>query len=92
MAEVPILCFRSPSHCDVHYCGMFRIQLSEPTLVHDLVDFLGRAECVALQAGRDAIEVHVLRPRRADQARRDLLGLLSAWSAMHPGVDAELAE
>lgn len=71
---------------------MFRIQVSEPTLVHDLTDFLGRAECVALQAGRDVIEVHVPRARSAEHARRDVLGLLAAWRAMHPGVDAELAD
>jgi hypothetical protein len=70
---------------------MFQIQVSEPTLVRDLTDFLGRAECIALQAGRDIVEVHVPRARTAEHARRDVLGLL-AWRAMHPGVETAIAD
>lgn len=71
---------------------MLRIQVSSATLLHDLVDFLTRADCVALQAGRDVIEVHVPRARSAEHARRDVLGLLAAWRAMNQGAEAELAD
>ena len=71
---------------------MFRIHVSDPTLVHDLADFFGRADCVALRAGRGLIEVRVPRARSADHARGEVLDMLAALRATNPGVEAELAD
>jgi hypothetical protein len=60
--------------------------------VHDLLDFLARAECVALQAGRDIVEVHAAPARSAGHARRDVLGLLAAWRAMNPAVETDVID
>jgi hypothetical protein len=69
-----------------------RVRVSDRLLLHDLLDTLRRAECVAEQTGADTIEVYVPRAPTPEQARREVELLLSTWRARHPEAWAELAD
>jgi hypothetical protein len=68
------------------------IEISDPTLVPDLLDFLRRAECVVqgVQGGR--IQVSVPRAYSPAQARLEIDLYLATWRARHPGVTADLRD
>jgi len=65
-----------------------RIRVSQPALVPDLVEFLGRAFCTT-ESVRGSV-VDVVLPSVADgaTARRDLDLYLAAWRGLHPPVEA----
>src|SRR5215207_8205696 len=69
-----------------------RIRVSQPALVPDLVEFLGRAFCTT-QSVRGSI-VEVVLPSVADgaKARRDLDLYLAAWRGLHPPVEATVID
>jgi hypothetical protein len=60
-------------------------------LLHDLLDTLRRAECVAEQTGPDTIEVYVPRAPTREQARREVDLFLATWRARYPEAWAEVA-
>jgi hypothetical protein len=65
-----------------------RIRVSQPALVPDLVEFLGRAFCTT-ESVRGSV-VDVVLPSVADhaRARRDLDLYIAAWRGLHPPVEA----
>lgn len=69
-----------------------RIRLSDPAYVYDLIDFLRRAEIIAVESAGKTIEAHVPRLDDQAQARRELRLYLRTWEAMHPDVTAELVD
>jgi hypothetical protein len=69
--------------------GGLRIQLNDPKLVDDLIQFLARCDCGPREIGESAV-VAVPRTGAGDPAlsRVQLDGYLRVWSSMHPGVEA----
>lgn len=69
-----------------------RIRVSQPALVPDLVEFLGRAFCRTESVRGSVVEVVV--PRAADgvRARRELDLYLAAWRGLHPPVEATIID
>jgi hypothetical protein len=69
-----------------------RIRVSQPALVPDLVEFLGRAFCTT-ESVRGSV-VDVVLPSVADgaRARRDLDLYLAAWRGLHPPVEATIID
>jgi hypothetical protein len=67
-----------------------QVTLTRPALIPELIDFLSRASCVAVQTRRGTVEVEL--PYTADEERaRVQLGLyLAAWQGLHPEVRAEM--
>ncbi len=65
-----------------------RVQVSNPALVPDLLDFLRRATCDVTRAGSTTIAVDVPSAKGAREARKDLDLFLTAWQALHPPVEA----
>lgn len=55
-----------------------RLRLEEPTLVDDLIVFLGRCNCRVNRVADGVVEVT---PTRADDL--DVAGYLRVWSALH---------
>ncbi len=64
--------------------------VTEPTLLPDLLDFLSRTVCVAVQISRDALQVTIPVALDDEQARRELLLYLAVWRAMRPGAQVAL--
>jgi hypothetical protein len=69
-----------------------RIRISHPALLPDLVEFLGRASCVAIHSRGRMLEAELPHARAPEQARRELGLYLSAWRGLHPGVVVELVD
>ena len=69
-----------------------RFQVSDPTLVGDLFDYLRRCNCDVEVCGRDAVEASPP-PRNVEPVylRMELDAYLRVWRAMHPGADAAIA-
>ena len=69
-----------------------RIRVSQPALVPDLVEFLGRAFCTTESVRGSVLEVVV--PSAADgaRARRELDLYVAAWRGLHPSVDATILD
>jgi hypothetical protein len=69
-----------------------RIRVSQPALVPDLVEFLGRASCTTESVRGSVVEVVL--PNVADRARarRDLDLYLAAWRGLHPPVEATIID
>jgi hypothetical protein len=68
------------------------IEISNPRLLQDLLDFLRRAECVAEQTGRNRLEVYVPRAPTEEAGRREVELYLATWRARHPGVGTDLID
>jgi hypothetical protein len=68
-------------------CGEVRVQISDPTLTHDLVDFLRRRECRAERIDQDVIEIEAHPTLSDEKARLELDLLLRVWQSLHPGVE-----
>jgi len=64
-----------------------RIQLSDPTMTGELVDFFRRRECRAERIDRDVIEVEAHPTLSREKARLELDLLLRVWQSLHPGVE-----
>ena len=69
-----------------------RVRVSQPALVPDLVEFLGRAFCRTESVRGSVVEVDL--PRAADgaHARRELDLYLAAWAGLHPPVRATILD
>ena len=70
--------------------GQLRIRVSQPALVPDLVEFLGRAFCTT-ESVRGSVLAVVL-PGATDGARRELDLYLAAWRGLHPPVEATILD
>lgn len=68
-----------------------RLRLTDPALVDDLLDFLGRTECCVRRAG-DEIEISVPRARDQEEGRREVDLYLAAWRAMNPGARVDVVD
>jgi hypothetical protein len=67
-----------------------KINVSNPALVDDLLEFLRRAECTASLAEDGSIDVEVREAYGDEQARMEIDLYLKAWQAAHPDVEAHL--
>ncbi|MGH3073085.1 MAG: hypothetical protein ACRDNB_12575 [Gaiellaceae bacterium] len=68
-----------------------RIRVSQPALVPDLVEFLGRALCETESVRGSVVEVALPSVDRT-RARRDLDLYLAAWRGLHPPVEATIID
>ncbi len=66
------------------------VTLTRPSLAPELIDFLSRVSCVAVQMRGGSLEVDVPYTSDEDRARIDLGLYLAAWQGLHPEVKAEL--
>jgi hypothetical protein len=67
-----------------------RIQLTNPTLVPELLDFLlGHMDCVATRIREDELEASLLGSRRLDANRAELDRRLQLWQAGRAGGAVE---
>lgn len=69
-----------------------RIRVSQPALVPDLVDFLGRALCRTESVRGSVLEVALPDMSDAVRARRELDLYLAAWRGLHPPVEATILD
>ena len=69
-----------------------RIRISQPALVPDLVEFLGRAFCRTESVRGSVVEVALPGISDAVRARRELDLYLAAWAGLHPPVEATILE
>jgi hypothetical protein len=67
-----------------------RIRVSQPALVPDLVEFLGRALCRTESVHGSVLEVAL--PTDGPRARRELDLYLAAWRGLHPPVEATIID
>jgi hypothetical protein len=67
-----------------------KINVSNPALVDDLLEFLRRAECTATVGEDGSIDVEVPEAYGDEQARMEVDLYLKAWQAAHPDVEAHL--
>jgi hypothetical protein len=63
-----------------------RIRISDPALAGDLLDYLARNDCVAIQTGSDLVAVSLSHPLPYDVARMELDVRLAGWRGMHSSV------
>ena len=68
-----------------------RIRVSQPALVPDLVEFLGRALCTTQSVHGSVVEV-ALPSADGARARRDLDLYLAAWRGLHPPVETTIID
>jgi hypothetical protein len=66
-----------------------RLELLEPGLAGDLVDFLRRRECAA-EVVAAIIQVELAPELGDERARMELDLLLRVWQALHSGVDVNV--
>lgn len=64
-----------------------RIQLSDPALTEELIDFFRRRECRVTRVTRAVIEVEAHPTLGVERGRLELDLLLSIWRSLHPGVE-----
>jgi len=69
-----------------------RVSVSQPSLVQDLAEFLGRIPCEAHPVRGSILEVTISYPCSDPKAREDLGLYLSAWRGLHPNVQTTLLE
>jgi hypothetical protein len=69
-----------------------RIRVSQPALVPDLVEFLGRASCETESVRGATLEVALPCVPDIRRARRDLNLYLAAWRGLHPPVEATIID
>src|SRR5919204_6645077 len=70
-------------------CGQMEIEVSDPSLVGDLVAFLRHADCAAEQVGERTV-VATLPRAIGPEAERELSLYLLAWQAMNPNASARI--
>jgi hypothetical protein len=68
------------------------VRISDPALLADLIEFLGRASCVAVHWKGCTIAVEMPHADAPVRARRDLELYLAAWRGLHPNVETQLVE
>lgn len=69
-----------------------RIRVSQPALVPDLVEFLGRAFCTTQCVRGSVVDVALPTVPDGARARRDLDLYLAAWCGLHPPVQATIID
>jgi hypothetical protein len=69
-----------------------RVRVSQPALLPDLAEFLGRVPCEARPVRGSILEVTVSYPCTGRKARDDLDLYLAAWRGLHPNVETKLLE
>lgn len=69
-----------------------KIRISQPALVPDLVDFLGRALCRTDSVRGSVVEVTLPNVADAARARRELDLYLAAWRGLHPRVEVRIVD
>jgi hypothetical protein len=69
-----------------------RIHVSQPALVPDLIEFLGRALCTTTAVHGSVVEVSMPSVTDRARARRDLDLYLAAWRGLHPPVEATIID
>ena len=69
-----------------------KVRVSQPTLVPDLVDFLGRASCTTDAVHGAVLDVSL--PGVADEARaqQSIALYLAAWRGLHPPVQTTILD
>jgi hypothetical protein len=72
--------------------GHVRIRVSQPALVPDLVEFLGRAFCRTESVHGSVVEVALPSAADGTRARRELDLYLAAWRGLHPPVEARIID
>ena len=65
-----------------------RIRVSDPTLIDDLVEYLRRDDCDAVQTGRNVVAVSLPHALPYDTARFELDFRLGDWRLEQPGATA----
>ena len=65
-----------------------RIRISDPTLAPDLLEFLLRSDCAAIQTSGDMLAVSISKPLGYVAARLELELYLSEWRTRHADVGA----
>ena len=74
---------------DTTHCGDMQVQLSEPSLVDDLLPFLRKLQCVVVADAAGTISVTI--PDLVPEDARVELGIyLGVWRVMHPDVQIRL--
>jgi hypothetical protein len=68
-----------------------RLELLEPGLVDDLIDFLRRRECAAEHVA-SVIEVELPLELGDERARMELELLLRVWQALHGGAEVQVSK
>ncbi len=63
-----------------------RIRISDPALGPDLLDFLRRSDCAAIQMSTDMFAVSISKPLGYVAARLELELYLSEWRTRHSDV------
>lgn len=69
-----------------------KIRVSQPALVPDLVEFLGRALCETESVRGSVVEVALPSVPDTTRARRELDLYLAAWRGLHPPVEATIID
>ena len=69
-----------------------RIRVSQPALVPDLVEFLGRALCTTQSVRGSVVEVAVPGAGDGARARRELDLYLAAWRGLNPPVETTIID
>jgi hypothetical protein len=69
-----------------------KVRVSNPALVKDLVEFLGRARCETAGVHGAVFDVVVPGVSDATIARRDLNLYLAAWGGLHPPAEARILD
>jgi hypothetical protein len=68
-----------------------RLELLEPGLVDDLIDFFRRRECVAEHVAA-VIELELPPELGDERARMELELLLRVWQALHGGAEVQVSQ
>jgi hypothetical protein len=69
-----------------------KVRVSNPALVQDLVEFLGRARCRTAGVHGAVVEVELPGVSDSNVARRDLGLYLAAWRGLHPPAEARILD
>ncbi len=69
-----------------------RVRVSQPALVPDLVEFLGRASCETESVHGSVVDVRLPAVPDGLRARRDLGLYLAAWGGLHPPVEVTILD
>ncbi len=69
-----------------------RVRISNPMMLPELVEFLGRASCVSGWTRGASVDVELPHARTSAQARRELRLYLAAWSGLHPNVEVRMLD
>ena len=69
-----------------------RVRVSNPALVQDLVEFLGRARCRTAGVHGAVLDVELPGVSDSTVARRDLGLYLAAWRGLHPPAETKILE